>query len=418
MQLAAKKVSLDKCPDVSEEAKTSLDSASQPPVKLVTIGMGEDKIEIGNETVMFRHDEKFYHAPGIGFLLEDTIADSELDERMSKINELTFERVGQVIKVNLVCLKDASGDKEKFAKFVGAAKDKTKLNLILFSKDADAILEALKGCKDSRPLLMGADGTNLDNFIKVARDNNLPLAISANTVDEVIPLAEKAKKEGVEELVIDIPSGDIPKRIESFTLVRRMALRKNFRPLGYPILSVTNAKDKYQELAEAISFVTKYSGLVIVNNIDRDFVLPLLVARQDIYADPQKPVQVEPKIYEIGKVSKDSPVLVTTNFSITYFTVAGEVEASKVPSYLISCDSEGLSVLTAWAAEKFTAEKIAETLKTSGIESTVSHKNVVLPGYVSVLSGKLEEESGWKVSVGPREASGIPNFLRNWKAAG
>jgi acetyl-CoA decarbonylase/synthase complex subunit gamma len=145
-------------------------------------------------------------------------------------------------------------------------------------------------------------------------------------------------------------------------------------------------------------------------------VFPLLVARQDIYQDPQKPVQVEPKVYEIGKVGKDSPVLVTTNFSITYFTVAGEVESSKVPSYIVCCDSEGMSVLTAWAAEKFTAEKISDMLKKCGIEGKLLHRNVIIPGYVSVLSGKLEEVSGWKVSVGPREASGIVGYLRGWKA--
>ena len=169
------------------------------------------------------------------------------------------------------------------------------------------------------------------------------------------------------------------------------------------------------ELAEAVSYILKYAGIVIVKNTDAKFVFPLLVARQDIYADPQKPVQVEPKIYEIGKVAKDSPVLVTTNFSITYFTVAGEVEASKVPSYVICCDSEGMSVLTAWAAEKFTAESIFSALKNSGIADSISHKKIIIPGYVSVLSGRLEEVSGWKVLVGPREASGIPNYLRGWK---
>jgi len=180
-------------------------------------------------------------------------------------------------------------------------------------------------------------------------------------------------------------------------------------------MAFTESDETGLELAEAVSYVLKYASLVIVENINREFVLPLLVARQDIYQDPQKPVQVEPKIYEIGKVTGDSPVLVTTNFSITYFTVAGEVESSKVPSYILSCDSEGMSVLTAWAAEKFTAESITSALNKSGIGDIVSHRKAVIPGYVSVLSGKLEELSGWKISVGPREASGIPAFLRNWK---
>ena len=180
-------------------------------------------------------------------------------------------------------------------------------------------------------------------------------------------------------------------------------------------MTFTDTSDIDLELIEAISYVAKYASLVVVKNIEKDFVFPLLVARQDIYTDPQKPVQVEPKIYEIGKVTKDSPVLVTTNFSITYFTVAGEVEGCRVPAYIVCCDAEGMSVLTAWAAEKFTAEKISETLKTNGIADKVAHKRVVIPGYVSVLSGKLEELSGWTVEVGPREASGLPVFLKGWK---
>ena len=142
-------------------------------------------------------------------------------------------------------------------------------------------------------------------------------------------------------------------------------------------------------------------------------VLPILTVRQNIYTDPQKPLQVEPKVYEVGKVEDKSPVLVTTNFSLTYYTVEAEVESGKIPSYIVSCDSEGMSVLTAWAAEKFTAESIAATLLKFGVKDKVSHKNLIIPGYVSVLSGKLEEESGWKVIVGPREASGLPAFLRN-----
>ena len=217
-------------------------------------------------------------------------------------------------------------------------------------------------------------------------------------------------------MVINLISGKIWRTIQASTFIRRMALKKTFRPLGYPVMVYTTSLNAPSELAEAITYVEKYAGLVVVRDIEKEFILPLLVARQDIYTDPQKPVQVEHKIYEIGKVTKTSPVIVTTNFSITYFTVAGEVESSRVPTYIICCDAEGMSVLTAWAAEKFTAEKISDTLKRSGIEGIVSHRNVIIPGYVSVLSGRLAEESGWKVSVGPREASGIPNYLKGFKS--
>jgi acetyl-CoA decarbonylase/synthase complex subunit gamma len=243
----------------------------------------------------------------------------------------------------------------------------------------------------------------------------VPIAITCAGPEEAAQMTEKVKAAGVEEIVINFKGDNISARIQDFTFARRTALKKGARSLGYPFMAITSPAGPHAELAEAASYVSKYASLVIIRNTDREFVLPLLVVRQDIYSDPQKPVQVEAKIYEIGKVDKSSPVLVTTNFSITYFTVAGEVESSKVPSYVICCDSDGMSVLTAWAAEKFTPEKIDETVKKLGIGKLVAHKRLVIPGYVSVMSGRLEEVTGWKIAVGPREASGLPNYLRNLK---
>jgi len=415
MALAQKKVSLDKCPHVSAAAKDALESASQPPIKLVTIGTGDGKIEIGNETVMYRHEQKFYHPAAIGVLVEDTLGDAEIVKAISEINGLHFDRVGQTIGVNLVCVRNSSKKADKFLEAVRKAASATKLNLALSASDAASVSVSLAVIKDRRPLIICEDPANIDDFINTAKEYNVPLAVTSSTLDEASELTAKAKKAGIEELVINIKAKTTAPRIQDFTFARRAALKKNIRTVGYPLMAFTESREPLSELCEAISYVLKYAGIVIVTNTKKDFIFPLLVARQDIYQDPQKPVQVEPKIYEIGKVTKESPVLVTTNFSITYFTVASEVESSKVPSRIVCCDAEGMSVLTAWAAEKFTAEKIADTLAKSGIKDMVSHKRVVIPGYVSVLSGKLEEVSGWKVAVGPREASGIPNYLRGLK---
>src|SRR3989338_5989306 len=415
MALAQKKVSLDKCPHVTLKAKEALESASQPPIKLVTIGAGERKLEMGNETVMYRHEQKFYHPTGIGFLIEDTLERDEIKEAASKINSLSFERVGQTIKADIVCIKNSSNDKDKFIEAVLSVISNCGLNIALYSDDAAKILDALKICKDKRPLIICPDGAKLNEFVKIAKENVVPVAVTFTNIEDAPALADEAKKGGVEEIVLGIKQESLWKRIQESALIRRTALKKNFRPLGFPVMIFTANVTADLELPEAVSYVAKYISLVIIKNIEKDFVFPLLVARQDIYTDPQKPVQVEPRIYEIGKVTKDSPVIVTTNFSITYFTVAGEVEGSKVPTYIISCDSEGMSVLTAWAAEKFTAERIADTMKKIGIENKVAHRKVVIPGYVAVLSSKLEELSGWTVDVGPREASGLPVFLKGWK---
>ncbi len=415
MALAQKRTSLDKCPHVTAQAKDALESASQPPIKLVTIGTGEGRIEIGNETVMFRHEQKFHHQAAIGFLLEDTLPDQDIEKAVSRINELHFERVGQTIGVNLICVKNSSNKADRFAGVVKKIASGTKLNLALYSGDTGTSREAVKVSKDRRPLLISADGSSNDGFIALAKEVSLPLALTCQGPEEAALLTDKAKQSGVEEIVINLKGKSLSGRIQDFTFMRRGALKKNFRAFGYPSMVFTESEAPEMELTEAVSYILKYAGIVIIKNTDKEFVYPLIVARQDIYQDPQKPVQVQPKVYEIGKVTDQSPVIVTTNFSITYFTVAGEVEASKVPSYILSCDAEGMSVLTAWAAEKFTAEKIADSLKNSGIEKMVSHKRVIIPGYVSVLSGKLEELSGWKVLVGPREASGLTNYLRNLK---
>jgi acetyl-CoA decarbonylase/synthase complex subunit gamma len=423
LALAQKKVSLDKCPHVTAEAKGVLESASQPPVKLVTIGAGENKLEMGNETVMYRHEQKFYHPTGIGILVEDTLKENELGDKISKINALKFERVGQQISVDLICVKNSSGDSAKFVNIANKVAGMTTLNIALSSGSAKSIEEVIHngspglspGYHARRPLIICEDSSAAGSFAEIAKKYSLPLAITCGSPKEAADITGKVKQAGVEEIVIGLKGKGISDTIQDFTSIRRTALKKNARPLGYPLLAFTSETRPYAELAEAVSYVLKYASLVIVKNTDKDFILPLLVARQDVYSDPQKPVQVEPKVYEIGKVGKSSPVIVTTNFSITYFTVAGEVEASKVPTYIVCCDAEGMSVLTAWAAEKFTPESINETIKSLGVEKMVGHKRLVIPGYVSVMSGKLEEITGWKISVGPREASGIPAYLRSLK---
>ena len=353
MALVQKKTSLDKCPHVTAQARVSLESAAQPPIKLVTIGKGEKKLEIGNETVMYRHEQKFFHPAGIGFLVEDTPGEDETAARVAKINGLSFERVGQRIGVDLICVKNSSGDKNKFINAVKKVSSASDLNLAIYSDSPDTAKEAVAIVRERRPLLICNETARIDDFVKIAKEFNTPIAVTAASVEEASVLTDRVKSSGVDEIVINLRTDNLARLIQAFTFIRRGALKKIFRPLGFPIMAFTASAAPDQELAEAISCVLKYAGIVIMKNVEKEFIFPLLVTRQDIYQDPQKPVQVEPKIYEIGKVTKDSPVLVTTNFSITYFTVACEVESSKVPSYIIACDSEGMSVLTAWAARSF-----------------------------------------------------------------
>jgi len=412
MQLAKKAVSIDKCPYLSEETKRVLEASSLPPIKLVTIGEGNNKLEVGNENVLFRHEEKFYHPAGLGFIIDDSLSPEVIKQRLEKINKLKFERVGQELNVNLVAIRHNS-DKKKFIDATQAVLNNTPLALILMSDDPEALKEALQISAERRPLIYCATRDNAAQFSKLTQEFKVPIVASSSDLETLSGLTKELNNQGVNDIILDTGIKPVKDKIWDLTQIRRQALKKSNRSLGYPTLVIIDAKDPYEETVEAATYISKYASIILMAGIESWQVLSLLTLRQNIYTDPQKPLQIEPKLYSVGAVSSKSPVLVTTNFSLTYYTVLGEVEASKVPSYIVSVDTEGMSVLTAWAAEKFTPEKIADSINKFAVKDTVSHTRLIIPGYVAVMSGDLEEKSGWQVMVGPKEASGIPSFLKN-----
>ena len=412
MQLAKKAAGVDKCPYVSAQVKAALEAASLPPIRPVVIGSGNNKLEIGNETVLFRHEEKFRNPCGLGFIIDDNLKDSQIRERIEKINGLKFERVGQLLSVNLVAVKQ-NKDGKRFVEVVRQVADITELGLVLMSEDAAAQKEALAILKDRRPLIYAAVASNVLSLAQLAKEFQVPLAVRAKDLEGISVLTQELSKQGLTDLVLDTGTKKIKDKLWDLTQIRRLALKKSIRSVGFPSLVIVERENPYQEVMEAATYILKYASIVLMRGIENWQALSLLTLRQNIYTDPQKPLQIEPKVYEIGSVSEKSPVLVTTNFSLTYYTVVGEVEASKVPSYIMSVDTEGMSVLTAWAAEKFTPEKISSSLDKFAVKDLVTHKRLIIPGYVAVMSGDLEEQSGWQVVVGPKEAAGIPSFLKN-----
>lgn len=412
LSLAKKAVVLEKCPFVSDQAKAALEAQSQPPIRLITLGDAANKVEVGNETVLFRHEEKFHHPCAIGFIIEDSLSNQEITQRLEKIKQFQFERVGQLIKTDLIAVKQT----KTVERFLEVIKTASLLNqpLALISNDKNALAGALKILAGKKPLIYAANSENLSDFSSLAKENGASLAVKADSIDKLSELAGKAKESGVLDIVIAVnTTNKSPRTLWELTQIRRQALKKNNRSLGYPVIAVIEKLDSYQELIKAGDYLAKYAGIILLNTLEEWAVLSLLTLRQNIYTDPQKPLQIEPKLYPIGNTNENSPVLVTTNFSLSYYTVLGEVEASKVPTNILSVDTEGMSVLTAWAAEKFTPDKISDSLKKSGIEEKLKHRNLIIPGYVAVMSGDLEEKSGWKIVVGPKEAAGIPSFLKN-----
>ncbi|MFA5039579.1 MAG: acetyl-CoA decarbonylase/synthase complex subunit gamma [Candidatus Omnitrophota bacterium] len=411
MQLAKKAVSLDKCPLISDEVRATLEEASLPAIRLVEIGSGETKVSVGRETVLFRHEEKFHHPTAVGFIVEDSVCGAELEETFRQIEALRFERVGELIRGNLVALKQTGPD-SRFVEHVRLTASRLALPLVLMASSARGLKEALLECAGRRPLAYCDNPTQAQDFVSLCREFKVPLALRAASLEEFSQTTKKITASGFFDLVLDIPPLSLADRLWLLTQVRRLAIKKGDRSLGFPTMAITGASDA-GSVAEASAYLTKYASIILLRSRRPEHILPLLTLRQNIYTDPQKPLQVEPKVYAVGAASVDSPVLITTNFSLTYYTVLGEIESSRVPSHLVCMDTEGMSVLTAWAAEKFNAEKISGALGKFKLSEIVRHKNLIIPGYVAMMSGDLEEQSGWRVIVGPREASGLPSFLRN-----
>jgi acetyl-CoA decarbonylase/synthase complex subunit gamma len=419
MKLAAKQVELDACPHVSADAKEALSAASAPPIRLIRLGTGDREFQVGNETVMFRHEKTFFNKPGLAIRVKDTEGADAIGQKVKTVNDYSVERVGIDMPFDAIAIENASGDAETFAGVVAALRAQTDLPVVLISDSPDALKAALDKEGGHKPLLYAATADNWEAMAAVAKAAGASLAIrSQDGLSELADLAQRISDAGVADLVLDPGSRELATSLAQITQLRRLALKQNFRPLGYPIIAFPGevADTEEGEIVAATQYIAKYAGIVVVDRFDPAVAYPLLTLRLNIYTDPQKPISVEPGIYEFNDPTADSPLLTTTNFSLTYFSVAGELDGSGMPAWLIICDAEGMSVLTAWAAGKYDAETIAKAVKTFGIGDKISHKKITLPGHVAVLSGELEEElPGWEIQVGPREAVDIPAYLKAWK---
>jgi acetyl-CoA decarbonylase/synthase complex subunit gamma len=409
MKLAAKQVELSGCPYVSEESKTQLAESSAPPVRLITLkGVGSE-IKVGNEVCLYRHEKTFFNKTGLFIRVKSSQPD--IAATVAKADAFKVVYVGMEFTLDGFAVE--ADDPAKFADAVKAVRSATKRPLILISKDAGVLASGTAVLSGETPLLVGADSTNWEGMAALASQSKAALAVSADSLDAMVDIVEKLKSKGIEDIVLDPAGKNLSESLSRSSQIRRLAL-KNFRSLGYPIITFPCYKgDPARESTMAAQSVAKYAGFVVLDKFSPELLYPLLVLRENIYTDPQKPIQVTPGIYEINSPKAESPVLVTTNFSITYFSVANEVESSGIPARLLVVDADGMSVLTAWAAGKFDAERIAKAVKGFDVESKISKKRIVIPGHVAVLSGELEEElPGWEIRVGPREAVDLPAFIK------
>lgn len=416
MNLAAGKAELASCPYVSEEAKAMLSEAAAPPIRPLAIGAGENVVKIGGETVLFRHEKTFVNKPGFAILISDTTPEAEVNSRLKRFKELKYERVGLTLRPEMIAVKNDSGDPAKFEALIKKVKAETDAALILMSDKAEAMTAGVKACADRVPLIYAANNGNSDAFANLAKENKCSLAVKADNLDALASISDKLTAAGLKDLVLDSGSRTLRKAFEDQIFIRRAALIQKNRSLGFPTITFPceMTKDPMKEALIAATMVAKYAGIIVLSDFQGESLFPLLVERLNIYTDPQRPMMMQQGIYPIGNPAEDSPVLITTNFSLTYFIVSGEVESSRVPTWLLVMDTEGLSVLTAWAAGKFVGDAIGAFVKKSGITDKVKHRKVVIPGAVAAISGDLEEElgAGWEVKIGPREAAHIPAYLK------
>ena len=414
MKLGAKQAELSACPYVSEASKTQLAESAAPPMRLVTLKGSGCEVKVGNEVVLFRHDKTFYNPTGMFLKVRDDQTASAIQARVAQAEAYKVSYVGVDLMLDGYAIEAVSGSPEAFAAAVQAVRQASKRPLILISADPPVLAAGLKHLAGESPLLFAANAKNWEALAGLAKQHLAALAVAGDTLDGLADLTQKIKACGVEDMVLAPGSTGMGAWLARSTQIRRLALKKNFRPLGYPTIAFPgDAGDAWRESIFATQAITKYAGFIVLDNFAPEMLYPLLVLRKNIYTDPQKPIQMQPGLYEINEPRPEDPVLVTTNFSITYFSVANEVEGSGNRAWLLVTDSEGMSVLTAWAAGKFDADRIAKIVKSSGVAERISKKRIVLPGFVAVLSGDLEEQlPGWEIRVGPREAVDIPSYMK------
>ncbi|MCD6388178.1 MAG: acetyl-CoA decarbonylase/synthase complex subunit gamma [Desulfobulbaceae bacterium] len=421
MKVAAGQMEIDDCPYVSDEAKETIGEASAPPIRTIKIGAGDSSFTAGGETCLFRHEKRFENPTGIAVLVSTSMSDSDVDGRIDRFKTLRYERVGVFMKADLIAIQDADGDQASFTGLVQKVLDTAEdANLILMSDKTETLAEGTKLCGDRKPLLFGANQDNSDAMANLAKEQGCPLGLKGGTIDETIALSEKLIGAGIKDMVIDTGARTLRAALEDNIVARRAAINSKFKPLGFSTIMFPceMTDDPLMEAMIASVLIAKYAGIVVLSDLQGDILFPLLLERLNIFTDPQRPMVVEEDIYPINGPDDNSPVMITCNFSLTYFIVSGEVEGSNVPSWLLIKDTEGLSVLTAWAAGKFGADLIAQFIKKSGIEDKIKHRELIIPGYLATIKGELEEElSDWTITIGPREAGHLPAFLKEWKPA-
>jgi len=412
IRLAAKQADLSLCPYASEEAKQVLGAAAEPPVR--RIGLGPDGgLELGEETVLYRHEKTFVHPTALAVNVNDSEARDSLEATLRSVRDYALERVGEILRVDMLALTQTGQDAKAFAELAAHAFETVERPLVLRSADPEALELAARAVAGSGSVLASATAESADRLRAAAAEHGHALAVTAPDLDALSTLVSELRDDGFNDLLLQFSTHGLAEQFQTNSIARRAALDAAYRPLGYPSLRFAESGDPAQDTIVAVSELLKYGGICVLPSFDAAQLAPLMTLRLNIYTDPQKPIQVEPGIYQVAEPGPESPVFLTTNFSLTYFLVSGEIENSGASAWLVVPECEGMSVLTAWAAGKLSGEGVAKFVKEAKLEDRVATRDIVIPGLVAQISGELEEAlPGWKVLVGPQEAADIESFIR------
>ena len=412
MKLAARKAEIADCPYASEEAIQVLSEAYEPPVKGVKLG-NNGTLKLGEETVLYRHEKTFVNQTLLAINVNDTDEVGTVDDTLRVVKEYTVERVGEIIDIDMVSVTHLGGDADAFVNLAAKAWREVGKPLVLRCTDPEVLGRAAEAVSGSHSVLASATPDTADELVAIAKEHGHALALAAPDLDQLAATAGRLKEGGFNDLIGDFQTHSLAERFQTNSIARRAAIKGNYKPLGLPFLKFIDQTDLVAGTIEAVNEIAKYGGICVLPAFDAAQVASLITLRLNIFTDPQKPIQVEPKVYPIGEPDADSPVFLTTNFSLTYFIVGGEIENSGLNAWLVVPECEGMSVLTAWAAGKFTGATVAKFCKEIGLEEQVNRREIIIPGYAAQISGDLEESlPGWTVLVGPQEASDLESFIK------
>lgn len=413
MKVAQGAVALDKCPYFSEEAKAKLSEATAPPMKTITVG---NDIKLGGETVLFRHEKTLVNRNRFAVPVCTCMDEAAADQKLADIQKVDYERIGEREYIEFImvrCEKDSAGKWEDLVKKAAA----TGRTLILNCTCPECAKKALAICKDGKPILNGATPENYEEMSAIATEAGVTLGVHADSLSELHDLIAKLEAAGNKNLIIDVTGKTVKETFANTVLVRRTALKDGDRTFGYPSivdLAKLAAGDEHLETALAAVFTLKYGSIIVMERLGYAEALPLYGLRQNVFTDPQKPMKVAPGIYPMNGATPDDPCMLTVDFALTYFLVSGEIERSNVPVNLLITDASGMSVLTAWAAGKFSSSSIKKFFDEFELDKKINNRTLVIPGKVAVMKGEIQDKlPDWNVVVGTREAVEIVKFLKD-----